>query len=170
MFAPCSLGCPGTPRHHTVSAARCGYGQPHRTAGSGIVVITGQQFKDKNRTEQRTLNPRVRGSSPWRRTRSDLGLYLFRVARDGRFGVMFAPRLLVSPDLVARAVLGGPRDPVRSVTEREVWVGLVASRDKRLAAQRTPVPPSWAREQGRPVYEEYDDGRPMGQHRDPASD
>ena len=25
--------------------------------------------------EQRTLNPRVRGSSPWRRTRSDLGFY-----------------------------------------------------------------------------------------------
>ena len=33
-----------------------------------------------NRTEQRTLNPRVRGSSPWRRTRSDLVLYPFRAA------------------------------------------------------------------------------------------
>ena len=30
--------------------------------------------------EQRTLNPRVRGSSPWRRTRSGLGLYPFRAA------------------------------------------------------------------------------------------
>ncbi len=29
----------------------------------------------QNRTEQRTLNPRVRGSSPWRRTRPDLVLY-----------------------------------------------------------------------------------------------
>jgi hypothetical protein len=29
--------------------------------------------------EQRTLNPRVRGSSPWRRTRSDLGFYQFQV-------------------------------------------------------------------------------------------
>src|ERR1700689_1980350 len=28
--------------------------------------------------EQRTLNPRVRGSSPWRRTRADLGVYHFR--------------------------------------------------------------------------------------------
>ena len=28
--------------------------------------------------EQRTLNPRVRGSSPWRRTRSDLGFYRSR--------------------------------------------------------------------------------------------
>ena len=25
MFAPCLLGCPGTPRQHPVSAARCGY-------------------------------------------------------------------------------------------------------------------------------------------------
>src|ERR1700751_5917077 len=28
--------------------------------------------------EQRTLNPRVRGSSPWRRTRDDLGFYSSR--------------------------------------------------------------------------------------------
>jgi hypothetical protein len=28
--------------------------------------------------EQRTLNPRVRGSSPWRRTRTDLGFYRSR--------------------------------------------------------------------------------------------
>jgi len=26
MFAPCSLGCPGTPRQHPVSAALYGYG------------------------------------------------------------------------------------------------------------------------------------------------
>jgi hypothetical protein len=30
------------------------------------------------RSTQRTLNPRVRGSSPWRRTCSDLGFYRFR--------------------------------------------------------------------------------------------
>src|SRR5271169_3042366 len=30
--------------------------------------------------EQRTLNPRVRGSSPWRRTGTDLGLYPFPAA------------------------------------------------------------------------------------------
>ena len=29
--------------------------------------------------EQRTLNPRVRGSSPWRRTRTDLGFYKSQV-------------------------------------------------------------------------------------------
>src|SRR5271166_1629006 len=44
VFAPCLLGCPGTPRQHSVPA----------------------------------LNPRVRGSSPWRRTRSDLGFYRSR--------------------------------------------------------------------------------------------
>ena len=34
-----------------------------------------QQLRENKRTEQRTLNPRVRGSSPWRRTRSDLGFH-----------------------------------------------------------------------------------------------
>ena len=39
-----------------------------------------------NRTsEQRTLNPRVRGSSPWRRTRSDLGFYDSRLFFYVRF-------------------------------------------------------------------------------------
>ena len=42
-------------------------------------VIARQQLREKNRTEQQTLNLRVRGSSPWRRTHSDLGLYVFRV-------------------------------------------------------------------------------------------
>ena len=36
------------------------------------------QFREKNRIEKRTLNPRVRGSSPWRRTRFDLGFYCSR--------------------------------------------------------------------------------------------
>jgi hypothetical protein len=36
MFALCSLGCPGTPRQHAVSAARREYRRPHRTAGSSI--------------------------------------------------------------------------------------------------------------------------------------
>jgi hypothetical protein len=33
----------------------------------------------KSVSEQRTLNPRVRGSSPWRRTRDDLGFYSSRL-------------------------------------------------------------------------------------------
>ena len=39
-------------------------------AGTGVKA---QVVAERYRTEQRTLNPRVRGSSPWRRTRSDLG-------------------------------------------------------------------------------------------------
>ena len=34
-FAPCLLGCPGTLRHHPVSAARRGCGQPDRMAAPG---------------------------------------------------------------------------------------------------------------------------------------
>jgi len=70
MFAPCWLGCPGTHRQHAVSAARRGYRQPHRTAGGGRwrqvaagIVIARQQFRQKNRTEQRTLNLRAHRSS-----------------------------------------------------------------------------------------------------------
>ena len=36
MFAPCLLGCPGTPRHHPVSAARRGCGRPDKTAAPGM--------------------------------------------------------------------------------------------------------------------------------------
>jgi hypothetical protein len=64
MFAPCSLGCPGTARQHAASAARRGYGQPHRTAGGGIYRHhLAKQLSEKNRTEQRILNPRVHRSS-----------------------------------------------------------------------------------------------------------
>jgi hypothetical protein len=35
MFAPCLLGCPGTPRHHSVSAARRGCGRPDKMAAPG---------------------------------------------------------------------------------------------------------------------------------------
>ncbi len=35
MFAPCLLGCPGTPRYHSVSAARRGCGRPDRLAAPG---------------------------------------------------------------------------------------------------------------------------------------
>jgi len=42
--------------------------------------------KYSNRTpEPRTLNPRVRGSSPWRRTRTDLGFYHSRSFFWARF-------------------------------------------------------------------------------------
>jgi hypothetical protein len=48
--------------------------------------------------EQRTLNPRVRGSSPWRRTRSDLGFYHPRSFFCVRFVPMAAPWLLARTD------------------------------------------------------------------------
>ena len=60
MFAPCLLGCPGTPRQHLASAALRGFRRPDKMAAPGA------------------LNPRVRGSSPWRRTRDDLGFYRSR--------------------------------------------------------------------------------------------
>jgi NADPH:quinone reductase-like Zn-dependent oxidoreductase len=41
----------------------------------------------KSISEQRTLNPRVRGSSPWRRTRTDLGFIA-----PGLFMCPFCPR------------------------------------------------------------------------------
>src|SRR5262249_7469606 len=52
---------------------------PAVTAGSAdTVTITGLQAPLAQLAEQRTLNPRVRGSSPWRRTRADLSLFPFR--------------------------------------------------------------------------------------------
>jgi hypothetical protein len=51
--------------------------------------------------EQRTLNPRVRGSSPWRRTRTDLGFHRSRLFLCVRFVPMSAPCSLVSYDQVA---------------------------------------------------------------------
>src|SRR5271157_6598322 len=90
-----------------------------------------------NRTEQRTLNPRVRGSSPWRRTRTDLGFTRFVFPREGRFSAMFAPRLLVSRDLVAAGASVGPRRTADDVTQREVpW--LVTMRLSRLPHRGSP--------------------------------
>ena len=62
-------------------------------ARAGIVC---QQFKKNKRTEQRTLNLRVWGSSPWRRTRTDLGFYHSRSLPCVRFVSMFAQCLGLS--------------------------------------------------------------------------
>src|SRR5215472_12917023 len=53
--------------------------------------------------------PRVRGSSPWRRTRPDLGFLSSLYLVGDRFRAMVAPRLLVSPEIVDH----GGRTPVR---------------------------------------------------------
>src|SRR5207248_9724550 len=51
--------------------------------GSDAVTITALQAPLAQLAEQRTLNPRVRGSSPWRRTRPDLVFYhLLRLQND----------------------------------------------------------------------------------------
>ena len=51
--------------------------------------------------EQRTLNPRVRGSSPWRRTRSDLGFYKAQVIF---FVSVLSPCLLARTDPAIRVL------------------------------------------------------------------
>src|ERR1700734_1428727 len=62
--------------------------------------------------EQQTLNLRVRGSSPWRRTRSDLGfLRVFDPNSRGvsdRFVPLVAPWLLFGSVLVAIKPCRGP--------------------------------------------------------------
>src|SRR5207245_206955 len=88
----CSFGCSSP----TCSGCRAGsYAQvrtlvtaPERQS-SGLLI--------------RGFGVQVPGGAPaltWAYTR-------FGRPRGGRFGAMFAPRLLVSPDLVPRAVLGG---------------------------------------------------------------
>ena len=69
MLAPCLLGCPGTTRYQPSAG-----GTPPRRVAGILPAYSVKMLVDwMNRTpEQRTLNPRVRGSSPWRRTRTDL--------------------------------------------------------------------------------------------------
>ena len=114
MFAPCLLGCPGTPRQYPVSVASRGIpatGQNDRSRH--VSASLDARSEEKIGTKQRTLNLRVRGSSLWRRTHSDLHLCPFRAPRAGHFRPMFAPRLLVSPDLVARPGRRALRTPCR---------------------------------------------------------
>jgi hypothetical protein len=78
------------------TARRRGRGWPTVTAaGSDAVTITGLLAPLAQLAEQRTLNPRVRGSSPWRRTRPDLSLFPFSVRGSPvpvAFRVAVAPR------------------------------------------------------------------------------
>jgi hypothetical protein len=82
VFAPCLLGCPGTRRYQPpADGIRLGELRLSRQDVSVNMLVD-----CLNRTpEQRTLNPRVRGSSPWRRTRTDLGLYPFPMAARSLF-------------------------------------------------------------------------------------
>ena len=72
MFAPCSLGCRGTPRH---GAALRVTRPPGLLYGLARHSMARHDAPLAQLAEQQTLNLRVRGSSPWRRTRPDLGFH-----------------------------------------------------------------------------------------------
>ncbi len=63
MFAPCSLGCPGTPWHQAAFAAGCKAERPYKMTGPALSGIVKQQIRENKRTEQRTLNPLAYRSS-----------------------------------------------------------------------------------------------------------
>jgi hypothetical protein len=99
MFAPCLLGCPGTTRYPGASR----YQILRRLHGNSAgVSVKAQGVRFGLRKNQRTLNPRVRGSSPWRRTRTDLGFYRPRLF----FSCPFCPHVC---SMFARA--HGPSNP-----------------------------------------------------------
>ncbi len=101
LFARCLLVCPGTTRQRPAQHGRKPRRSPHGPAHTGI------ESTDLI-AEQRALNPRVRGSNPWRRTRSDLALYPIRSASwrpfPGHVCSTFARQSGPSP----RAALVGP--------------------------------------------------------------
>jgi hypothetical protein len=82
VFARCLLGCPGTTSQRPAQRGTNSRRTPHGTAQTGIesTYLIAEQW---------TLNPRVRGSSPWRRTRPDLGFL-----PNGSYPLQFALQLL----------------------------------------------------------------------------
>ena len=83
--------------------------------------------------EQQTLNLRVRGSSPWRRTHSDLGLYPFRVpsCRPFRGHVCSTFARQSGPSRTTRP--GHPEAPTDGFTQRDI--------DRSAAPGSAPAPP-----------------------------
>ena len=75
---------------------------PIRMARRSLLTSACSQAPLAQLAEQRTLNPRVRGSSPWRRTRTDLGFYKNQVI----FSCPFCPHVC---SMFARA--HGPSNP-----------------------------------------------------------
>jgi hypothetical protein len=133
MFAPCLLGCPGTLRQHPVPAVRRRCGRPGQNGSlPARAIISSQQFKEHKRTEKRTLNPRVRGSSPWRRTRFDLGFYHPRAF----FMCPFCPRVCSREDRAADSRAGRlPAAPSRTADGRR------SARDQgRLTSRASAMP------------------------------
>ena len=66
-YAPVARGTCGTPDT----------GNRIERQAAACTVIARQQFGEKNRTEQRTLKLRVRGSSPWRRSPDRLFCHVY---------------------------------------------------------------------------------------------
>jgi hypothetical protein len=95
LFARCLLGCPGTTRQHPASGGT----ETGQVAHSP--VFTGTQSTDLI-AEQRTLNRGFGVQVPDGAPVLTWGYASSGLPREGRFGAMFAPRLLVSPDLVVR--------------------------------------------------------------------
>src|SRR5712692_9841824 len=100
MFAPCLLGCRATIDSGRYEAAA--KWAESRTKWHGR-TLSGSRRTRNSALLIRGFGVRVPGGAPvltWCYTR-------FGRPRGGRFGAMFAPRLLVSPDLVPQAVLVG---------------------------------------------------------------
>jgi len=101
MFAPCLLGCHGTARQRPVPGGRGSRGLPHNPAGSSIIR---HQEAFSNTLSSglliRGFGVQVPGGAPvltW-------GFYCTFTLVNSRFRAMFAPRLLVSPNLVVGGV------------------------------------------------------------------
>ncbi len=97
MFAPCLLGCRGTARQRAAPRGSRSPGLPYSPARHSIARHHAPLLLIRG------FGVQVPGGAPvltWGYTES-------RFPREGRFRPMFAPRLLVSPDLVPRAALVG---------------------------------------------------------------
>jgi hypothetical protein len=70
VLARCLLGCSGTARHYPAPSGPPPSGPSSRNGTSRHhLIFSGRVY----RIQEQTLNLRVRGSSPWRRTNDDLG-------------------------------------------------------------------------------------------------
>jgi hypothetical protein len=122
MFARMSRYRPAAPGIRRPAVDACDRTGRQVTVDSGT---SRYQFRGKNRMEQRTLNPRVRGSSPWRRTRTDLGFHCSRSFLCARFVPMLAPCWLVSHDRVAAGLSNlagsGPEWGLRRLSRLGQW-------------------------------------------------
>ena len=110
MFAPCLLGCRGTARQRPVPRGTGARGLPYSPAGNSI--MRHQEVFSNTLSSGlliRGFGVQVPGGAPvltWGYARSGL-------PREGRFGAMFAARLLTSPDIVYHGARNARRGPYR---------------------------------------------------------